>query len=80
MTDYDVLVVGAGILGLSTAYHIKLANPALKVLVVDKNMAAGLGSTVNSAAAFRCFFSSSSNLALADSSVEFYKHLQQDLA
>ena len=72
-------MVGAGILGLSTAYHIKLANPALKVLVVDKNVAAGLGSTVNSAAAFRCFFSSSSNLALADSSVEFYKHLQQDL-
>lgn len=79
MTKYDILVVGAGILGLSTAYHIKLANPALKVLVVDKNAAAGLGSTVNSAAAFRCFFSSSSNLALADSSVEFYRHLQQDL-
>jgi glycine/D-amino acid oxidase-like deaminating enzyme len=79
MSDYDVIVVGAGILGLSTAYHIKLANPALKVLVVDKNVAAGLGSTVNSAAAFRCFFSSSSNFALADSSVEFYKHLQEDL-
>jgi glycine/D-amino acid oxidase-like deaminating enzyme len=79
MTEYDVLVVGAGILGLSTAYHIKLADPKLKVLVVDKNVVAGLGSTVNSAAAFRCFFSSSSNFALADSSVEFYKHLQADL-
>ena len=78
MTDYDVLVVGAGILGLSAAYHIKLADPALKVLVVDKNVAAGLGSTVNSAAAFRCFFSSSANFALADSSVEFYKHLQEN--
>ena len=79
MTEYDVLVVGAGILGLSAAYHIKLADPALKVLVVVKNVAAGLGSTVNSAAAFRCFFSSSANFALADSSVEFYKHLQEDL-
>jgi len=77
MADYDVLVVGAGILGLSTAYHIKLADPTLKVLVLDKNVAAGLGSTVNSAAAFRCFFSSSSNFDLADSSVEFYKHLQE---
>ncbi|HTY74571.1 MAG TPA: FAD-binding oxidoreductase [Candidatus Nanoarchaeia archaeon] len=80
MTDYDVLIIGAGILGLSTAYHIKLANQTLKILIVDKNVAAGLGSTVNSAAAFRCFFSSSSNLALANSSVEFYKHLQDDLA
>ncbi len=79
MAEYEVLVIGAGILGLSTAYHIKLANPALKVLVIDKNVASGLGSTVNSAAAFRCFFSSTSNFALADSSVEFYKHLQADL-
>jgi glycine/D-amino acid oxidase-like deaminating enzyme len=77
MTNYDALVVGAGVLGLSTAYHIKLADPSLKVLVVDKNLAAGLGSTVNSAAAFRCFFSSSANFALADSSVEFYKHLHE---
>ncbi len=79
MSQYDALVVGAGILGLSTAYHIKLINPSLKILIVDKNVAAGLGSTINSAAAFRCFFSSTSNLALADSSVEFYRHLQDDL-
>ena len=79
MTDYDALVIGAGILGLSTAYHIKLKKPTAKILVVDKNVAAGLGSTVNSAAAFRCFFSSTSNLTLADSSVEFYRHLQDDL-
>jgi glycine/D-amino acid oxidase-like deaminating enzyme len=79
MKDYDVLVVGAGIIGLSTAYHIKLANPKLKVLVVEKYVAAGLGSTVNSAAAFRCFFSSNLNFELADSSVNFYMHLQEDL-
>jgi FAD-dependent oxidoreductase domain-containing protein 1 len=78
MSNYDVLVVGAGILGLSTAYHIKLAHPALKVLVVDRNVAAGLGSTLNSAAAFRVFFSSASNYALANSSVEFYRHLQDE--
>ena len=79
MAELDVLVIGAGIIGLSTAYHIKLVNPTLKVLVIDKNVAAGLGSTVNSAAAFRCFFSSSSNFSLADSSVEFYRHLHVEL-
>jgi FAD-dependent oxidoreductase domain-containing protein 1 len=79
MAEYDVLVVGAGILGLSTAYHIKLKNPKLRILIVDKNVGAGLGSTVNSAAAFRCFFSSSANFDLSDSSVDFYKHLQKDL-
>jgi len=32
--DCDVLVIGAGILGLSTAYHVKLGNPGKRVVVV----------------------------------------------
>lgn len=79
MAEYDALVVGAGIIGLSTAYHIKHANPKLEVLVVDRLGAAGQGSTGKSAAAFRCLFYSSTNFALADSSAEFYKHVQGDL-
>jgi glycine/D-amino acid oxidase-like deaminating enzyme len=79
LTEYDVLIVGAGILGLSTAYHIKNANPELDVLIVDKSGAAGQGSTAKSAAAFRCLFYSCTNFDLADSSAEFYKHVQNDL-
>jgi FAD-dependent oxidoreductase domain-containing protein 1 len=79
MADCDVLIVGAGIIGLSTAYHIKNKNPRLNVLVVDKLGAAGQGSTAKSAAAFRCLFASRTNFALADSSAEFYKHVQDDL-
>lgn len=79
MAEYDVLIVGAGIIGLSTAYHIKSGNPKLNILVVDKFGAAGQGSTAKSAAAFRCLFSSRTNFALADSSVEFYRHVQNDL-
>jgi FAD-dependent oxidoreductase domain-containing protein 1 len=79
LAEYDVLVVGAGILGLSTAYHVKNRNPRLNVLVVDKLGAAGQGSTAKSAAAFRCLFYSRTNFALADSTAEFYKHVQNDL-
>jgi glycine/D-amino acid oxidase-like deaminating enzyme len=79
MTVCDVLIVGAGIIGLSTAYHLKSENPKLDVLVVDKLGAAGQGSTAKSAAAFRCLFASRTNFALADSSAEFYKHVQDDL-
>ena len=79
MTEYDALIVGAGIVGLSTAYYIKSGNPELDVLVVDKFGAAGQGSTAKSAAAFRCLFYSRTNFALADSSVELYKHIQNDL-
>ena len=79
MAEYDVLIVGAGILGLSTAYYIKSRNPETNVLVVDKLGAAGQGSTAKSAAAFRCLFYPRTNFDLADSSAEFYKHVQNDL-
>jgi glycine/D-amino acid oxidase-like deaminating enzyme len=79
MAEYDAVVVGAGILGLATAYHLKSKNPRINVLVVDKMGAAGQGSTAKSAAAFRCLFASRTNFALADSSVEFYKYVQDDL-
>ncbi|MGD0159426.1 MAG: FAD-binding oxidoreductase [Candidatus Bathyarchaeia archaeon] len=79
MADYDVVTVGAGIIGLATAYHLKSRNPNQKILVVDKRGAAGQGSTAKSAAAFRCLFASRTNFALADSSAEFYRHVQTDL-
>jgi glycine/D-amino acid oxidase-like deaminating enzyme len=79
MVEYDVVIVGAGIIGLSTAYHIKRSHPNAQILVIDKLNAAGQASTAKSASAFRCLFSSYTNHILADSSVEFYHHLQKDL-
>jgi len=79
MVEYDAVIVGAGIVGLSTGYHIKRMNPNLNVLIVDRFGAAGQGSTAKSAAAFRCLFASRTNFALADSSAEFYRHVQDDL-
>jgi FAD-dependent oxidoreductase domain-containing protein 1 len=79
MTECDVLIVGAGIIGLSTAYHLKSKNPRLDVLVVDRLGTAGQGSTAKSAAAFRCLFASRTNFDLADSSAEFYRHVQDEL-
>lgn len=79
MVEYDVVIVGAGILGLSTAYHIKSRHPNAQVLVVDKLNAAGQANTAKSSGAFRCLFYSRTNFILADSSVEFYRHLQDDL-
>ena len=79
MVEYDAIIVGAGILGLSTAYHIKSKNPNAQILVVDKLNAAGQANTAKSASAFRCLFSSYTNYVLADSSVKFYHHLQEEL-
>lgn len=79
MVEYDAVIVGAGILGLSTAYHTKKKNPNAEILLIDKLNAAGQANTAKSAGAFRCLFYSRTNFTLADSSAEFYRHLQDDL-
>ena len=79
MNEYDAVIVGAGVIGLSTAYHIKRQNPNLRILVVDKFNAAGQGSTAKSISAFRCLFSSPINYVLSDSSVDFYNYVQKEL-
>jgi len=77
MAEYDAVVVGAGLLGLSTAYYIKKMNPEKRVIVVDKMGAAGQGNTAKSAAMFRSFFYSQTNLALVDTTIECFKHVQK---
>jgi len=76
---FDVIVVGAGIIGLSCAYHMKHQNPSLKVAILDKAASAGQGDTAKSAGAFRNVFTSEVNRLLADTSIDFYGHVQEDL-
>ncbi len=76
--EVDFLVVGAGIVGLATAYHLKRLSPGSEVLVVERASGPGAGDTGRSAAAFRNFFTSRVNVLLAGSSVEFYRHVQEE--
>ncbi|MFN4045777.1 MAG: NAD(P)/FAD-dependent oxidoreductase [Acidilobaceae archaeon] len=69
--------MGAGIIGLSTAYHIKKMSPNSSILVVDRASAPGGGDSGKSAAAFRAFFTNRVNLTLANSSIEFYRSVQE---
>jgi len=76
---YDVLVVGAGVIGLSIAYHIKQSHPDLSVLIIDRKSAPAQGDTAKSMAAVRDTFTSDVNRLLASSSIDFYKHVQTKL-
>ena len=75
----DVLVVGAGVIGLSAAYHIKEANPNLSVLVIDRRSSPAQGDTAKSMAGVRDTFTSEVNRLLARSSIDFYKHVQAEV-
>jgi sarcosine oxidase, subunit beta len=60
---YDAIVIGAGIIGCGTAFG--LAAAGRRTLVLDKNPAAGYGSTSSSSAIIRTFYSTRDGCALA---------------
>jgi len=75
---YDAVIIGAGVIGLSTAYHIKKRNPKQKVLVIEKERGPGFGATGKCAGCFQGFFTSKTSITLAGTSIKFYQHLQED--
>ena len=74
-----MLVIGAGVVGLSIAYHIKENKPHLSVLLIDRYPATGQGDTAKSMAALRDTFTSDVNRQLARSTINFYKHVQTEV-
>ena len=76
---YDYIIVGAGVIGCSTAYHLKKLNTNLKILLIDKNHRAGFGNTAKSAALFRNLFSSETSRLLAISSIKFYYTISKNI-
>ncbi|MCE4628393.1 MAG: FAD-binding oxidoreductase, partial [Desulfurococcales archaeon] len=75
--ETDYIVVGAGIVGLTTAYHLKRLDPNARILIVDKAPGPASGDTSKSAAAFRVFFTNRINFALANHSVSVYSDIQR---
>ncbi|WP_053240344.1 NAD(P)/FAD-dependent oxidoreductase [Pyrobaculum islandicum] len=74
---YDYVIVGAGVIGMSIAYHLKRLSPRSKVLVVDQYAGVGMGDTAKSAAAFRTIFTSQINRVLSKTSIDFYRDIQK---
>lgn len=77
--QFDVIVVGAGILGVASAYYLQKNNPDKTILLLDALPDAGQANTAMSAAAIRNMFSSSTNQLLTDTSIDFFRHIQEDL-
>ncbi len=74
---WDIVIVGAGIVGCSTAFHLKNRHPDKKILLVDKYSMAGQGTTGKSNACYRNVFSTDVNIALCESSINFYKYMEK---
>jgi FAD-dependent oxidoreductase domain-containing protein 1 len=74
--DYDVIVIGAGVLGAASAYHLKKNNPSKDILMLDMYSGVAQGNTGRSNAMFRNTFSSYDNQVLSDCAINFYLDLQ----
>jgi FAD-dependent oxidoreductase domain-containing protein 1 len=75
---YDVVVVGAGAMGLASAYHLVEDLPTLRLLVVDARSGPGEGSMAASNGMVRDVFSSPDNRILAKNSIAFYRRLMEE--
>ena len=80
MTDYqfDILVIGAGVLGIASAYHLLSNNRSKKILVIDNLGDVGQARTGRSAAMFRNTFTSPDNQVLANTSINYYLNVQKN--
>jgi glycine/D-amino acid oxidase-like deaminating enzyme len=74
--ECDILVIGAGVLGLSSAYYIKKRDPSKKVLVIDKYSSPGQGNSAKSEGGFRNIFTSETNYLLSDASIDAFKEMK----
>lgn len=72
----DVIIVGAGIIGLSIAYHILEADPKRSITILEKEKMLGLGSTGKGTGAIRYQFSSPSLRRLSLLSRDFFLNFE----
>ncbi|MHA2425805.1 MAG: FAD-dependent oxidoreductase, partial [Candidatus Thorarchaeota archaeon] len=76
---FDIVVVGAGIIGVAISYYLQKNNPEKKILLLDRYLAAGQANTAMSAAAVRNMFASSTNQLLTDTTIKFIEHVQEEI-
>lgn len=77
MQQPDVIIIGAGIIGCSTAFE--LAKRGYKTLNIDKNSDAGAGSTINSCAIVRAHYSTYDGVALAYEGFKYWANWEKHL-
>ena len=72
----DVVVIGAGIIGASCAYH--LASRGLSVVVLERDIAPAMGATARSAAGVRVQFTTAPNIRLSLHSIDAYRRFHDE--
>lgn len=73
--EADVVIIGAGIIGASCAWH--LASRGLRVIVLEAEAGPAMGSTGKSVAGVRVQFTTEANVRLSMYSLPFYRAFEE---
>lgn len=75
---HDILVVGAGIMGLNIAYQLRLRLPEARITVLEAASGLGEGSTGSSSAILRAFYSLDPMMQYSVHGSRVYRELWQE--
>jgi glycine/D-amino acid oxidase-like deaminating enzyme len=77
---YDIILIGGGIMGASTAYHLLSFDPHVKLAVVEKDPSYTCASTALSLGGIRIQFSLKENIFISLHAQEVYSHFEEEMA
>lgn len=69
---YDVAIIGGALMGSSTAYHLLMRDPSLKIAVIEKDSRYEFAASARSNSMVRVVFSQPENLLMSQYGQEFY--------
>ncbi|SLM31820.1 FAD dependent oxidoreductase [Desulfamplus magnetovallimortis] len=77
---YDVIIIGGGIMGASTAYHLMKADASLKVIVIERDQSYERASTTLSMVNARIQFSLKENVQISQYAFKVLENFEDEMA
>ena len=77
--QYDVIIVGGGIMGSCTAYYLTKTDPSLRVVVIEKDTTYARASTTLSFANIRIQFSLKENIQISQYALDVLSSFEEDM-
>lgn len=78
MRDHDVVIVGGGVMGCATAFHLMRLEPSLSVVVVEKDSTYEFASTLRSDGNVRIQFNLEENILISRYAMEVLETFADD--
>lgn len=79
MQNADVIIIGAGVIGLSIAYNLANREKGMKIIVLEREKLPGMGSTAQCTGGIRHQFTSPVNVKLTKISLPFFQKFNAEM-